>query len=122
MTIDVQIWVVSGTFTLLSLVAAWQAWRLKKIYRSGSSWIGMITFILLGGQRLYGLFRLQANIEKSRAIIEEAKAKGVNMRGVNLDRLSPEQWLGVAWSFAIIFGFIVWQHWQHRDFEKNFGI
>lgn len=78
----------------------------------------MFTFILLGLQRLYGLYRLKANIATSRLILDEAKAKGVNLRGVSLDRLSPEQWVGIIWSFAILAGFILWQHWQYRDLKR----
>ena len=118
MSIDIQLYIISGGLVVLSGVAAWQAFRLRAVYRSKASWIGMVTFILLGLQRLYGFYGLKKNIAKSRLIIEDAKAKGVNLRGVNLDRLSPEQWVGIAWSIIVLLGFIAWQHWQHRDLRR----
>lgn len=111
MTIDTQLYLLTGGLSVLGLVSAWQAWRLRMIYRSRSSWIGMVTFLLLGGRQAYSLFRLRTNISDARA------------RGAMIDHLTIEQWIvGVLWVYAIMIGFVAWQHWQHRELERSFGI
>lgn len=118
MSIDAQLFVITGGLAVCSLFATWQAFRLRAIYRSKASWVGAVTFLLWGGRHVYSLTTLRGNIAKSRLIIEEAKLKGVNLRGVTLDHLTGEQWLNIIWIYAIAFGFIWWQHLQHRDLKK----
>lgn len=107
MTIDNQLYLLTGGLAVLSIIAAWQASKLRSIYRSGSSWVGAITFFLLGARHVYSLVRLKSNIAGARA------------RGVMIDHLTTEQWIvGVGWVYVIMIGFVAWQHWQHRDLKK----
>lgn len=107
MSIDVQLYLLTGGLTVLGLVAAWQAFRLGTIYRSHASWIGAVTFLLLAGRQAYALYRLQHNINEARE------------RGYMIERLTAEQWLvGVLWGYVIMAGFITWQHLQRRDLKK----
>lgn len=107
MSIDVQLYLIVGGLVVCSLITTWQAFQLRKIYRSSSSLIGALAFLAFGGKQVYGLVRLKSNIA------------GARLRGVMIDHLSTEQWLvGVVWSYAIVFGFILWMHWQHRDLKK----
>ena len=109
-SVDIQLYLLSSGLTTLSMVAAWQSWRLRKIYRSRSSLIGVVTFVLLGGRQAYVLFRLKNNIAAARA------------KGLMIESLTTEQWIvSVLWAFAIMIGFVTWQHWQHREL-KALGI
>lgn len=107
MSIDAQLYILTSGLALGMAVVAWQAFRLRKVYRSHSALIGAITFVLLGSRQVYTLFRLRSNIAQARR------------QGVMIDHLSLEQWLvGVVWGYAIVIGFLIWMHWQHRDLEK----
>lgn len=107
MSIDHQLFLIVGGFALAMLIPAWQSFQLRAIYRSGSSAVGALTFLMLAGKNVYGFLRLRANIADARA------------KGIMIDHLTPEQWIvGVVWSFAIAAGFIWWLHWQHRDLKK----
>lgn len=109
-SIDVQLYLLSGGLAVLGLVAAAQSLRLRKIYRSRSSWIGAFAFLLLAGRQVYALYRLKANLAEARRL------------GYMIDHLSVEQWIvGVLWPYAILASFVIWQHWQHREFKK-FGV
>lgn len=106
-SIDAQLYVLTGGLATLGIVAARQAWRLRTIYRSHASWIGAITFLLLAGRQIYALYRLQHNIKEAR------------LRGYMIERLTAEQWIvGVLWGYAIMGGFVLYQHYQHRDLKK----
>lgn len=106
-SIDAQLYILTSGLAALGLIAAWQALRLRNIYRSYSSWIGAITFLLLAGRQVYALIRLRANLAEARRL------------GYMIDHLSTEQWLvGVVWPYAVIVGFILWQDRQHRDLKK----
>lgn len=107
MSIDAQLYILTSGLALGMVVVAWQAFRLRKVYRSHSALIGAITFLLLGSRQVYTLFRLRSNIAQARR------------QGIMIDHLSLEQWLvGVVWGYAIVIGFLIWMHWQHRDLEK----
>lgn len=107
MNIDAQLYILTSGLAALGLVAAWQAYRLRKIYRTYSSWIGAVTFLLLAGRQVYALIRLRANIAEARRL------------GYMIDHLSAEQWVvGILWPYVIFTGFILWQHWQHRDLKR----
>lgn len=107
MNIDVQLYLLTSGLAILGLVATWQAFRLRKIYRSYSSWIGAFTFLLLAGRQVYALYRLKSNLAEARRL------------GYMIDHLSVEQWIvGIVWPYAIFAGFIAWQHWQRADLKK----
>lgn len=107
MSIDAQLYVITAGLTLGVLVAAWQAYQLKKLYRSKSSAFGAFVFVLFGARQTYSLLRLKANISAARA------------QGTMIDHLNAEQWIvGVVWAYAIIVGFNVWLHWKYLDLKK----
>lgn len=107
MSIDVQLYLLTSGLASLGLVAVWQAWRLRRIYRSYASWIGAATFLLLSGRQVYALVRLHANLAEARRI------------GYMIDHLSLEQWIvGVLWPYAIFAGFVLYQHQQRRDLKR----
>ena len=107
MTIDTQLFLITGGLTICSLVCAWQAYMLGGILRANSAKFGAFVFFLLGARQVYGMIRLKANIATARA------------RGVMIDQLTVEQWLvGVIWVYAIMIGFIIWLHWRRSDLKK----
>lgn len=107
LAIDTQLYLITSGIAALTLIAAWQAFKLRSIYRSGSSLFGACVFLLLGARQLYGLIRLHSTIADLRA------------KGVMIDHLTVEQWLvGVVWIYAILVGFVVWQHWKRNDLKK----
>lgn len=106
-SIDTQLFLLTGGLALGMTIVAWQAFRLREIYRSRSALVGAVTFLLLGSRQVYNLFRLRSNIADART------------RGIMIDHLSLEQWLvGVVWGYAIVIGFLIWMHWQHRDLKR----
>lgn len=110
MSIDTQLYLLTAGIAIGMSIVAWQAFQLRKIYRSHSSLIGALSFLALGLKQVYGLIRLHS-------LIAEARAKGVM-----IEHLSIEQWLvGVFWNYLIIMSFIFWLHLQHRDL-KQLGI
>lgn len=110
MTIDTQLYLITAGLALGSAVAAWQAFQLRNFYRSGSALFGAFVFLSLGARQIYTLIRLHAAIADARA------------RGIMIDHLSTEQWIvGVAWTYQITIGFIVWQYWKRQDLRK-YGI
>lgn len=107
MTIDTQLFLITGGLVICAVIAAWQAWKLGGILRANSAKFGAFVFFLLGARQVYGMIRLKANIADARA------------RGVMIDRLTVEQWIvGVIWVYAIMIGFIVWMHWRRSDLKK----
>lgn len=107
MTIDTKLYLITGGIAALSLVATWQAFRLKTIYGSGSSLFGAFVFFLFGARQFYLLIRLKTQIAEARA------------QGVMIDKLTVEQWVvGVIWVYAIVIGFVIWMHWRRRDLKK----
>lgn len=107
MSIDLQLYLITIGIVAGTLIAAWQAFKLRSIYRSNSSLFGAFVFLLLGARQLYGLIRLKSTIADLRA------------KGVMIDHLTTEQWIvGVVWVYAIVIGFIIWQHWKRRDLRK----
>lgn len=106
-SIDAQLYLLTSGLAILGLIAAWQAFRLRKIYRTYSSWIGAVTFLLLAGRQVYVLYRLRSNIAEARRL------------GYMIDHLSLEQWIvGVLWMYLTAVGFVLWQHRQHRDLKR----
>lgn len=106
LNVDAQLYLLSSGLTVGFLFAAWQALRLRKAYRSKSSLIGAIAFLLLLGRQLYSLIRLRANLRDARA------------QGIIFDHLSGEQWLIVVWAYAIMLCFVLWQHRQYKDLKR----
>ena len=107
LSIDTQLYLIAGGLTLLLLFAAWQAFKLRGIYRSNSSWVGAFTFFLLASRQAFTLYRLKSNIAAARA------------RGIMIDHLTTEQWLvAVVWAYAVAIGFVVWMHWQRQDLKR----
>lgn len=95
-SIDTQLYILTSGLAILGLIAAWQAFRLRSIYRSYSSWIGAFTFLLLAGRQVYALYRLKANLAEARRL------------GYMIDHLSAEQWvIGVLWPYVILAGFVL---------------
>ena len=88
------------------VVIVFQMVALARIYRSWSWWVGAGTFLLLGVKQQYALVKLPA-------VIVQAQLKGVM-----IESMTTEQWVNVAWSYAVTAGFIWWLDWMRRDFEK----
>lgn len=106
-SIDTQLYLITGGLAVLVGFAAYQAYRLKDLYRSKSSAFGAFVFMLFGLRQIYTLFRLKHNIADARA------------KGVMIESLSLEQWLvGVLWAYAIAIGFVIWLYWQRNDLKK----
>jgi hypothetical protein len=104
LSIDVQLYLLNAGLTGGAFFAAWQAFGLRKTYRSKSSWVGAFTFLSMGLHQAYDLYRLQSAIAEARA------------KGYMIDHLTTEQWLsGVLWLYVIVAGFILWLHLQHRE-------
>jgi hypothetical protein len=107
MTIDFQLYLITSGLAVGALIAAWKAFHLRSILRSRSSLFGAFIFLLLGARQSYSLFRLKANLVDARA------------KGYMIDHLSTEQWLvGVLWPYVVIYGFVFWLYWQHRDLKR----
>lgn len=107
MSIDAQLYLLTGGLSIIIGFAAYQAYTLKNLYKSKSSALGAFIFILLGARQVYSLLRLHHNIADARA------------NGVMIDHLTLEQWLvGVVWAYLIAFGFTIWLHWQRNDLRK----
>ena len=107
MSIDLQLYLLSGGLAGGGAIAAWQSFRRRKIYRSTSAFIGMVTFVLLGTRQVYSILRLRSSIAQART------------RGTMIEHLSIEQWIvGVLWGYLIIVGFVLWQHWQHLEIKR----
>lgn len=103
----VQFYLLTCGICFLSGVAALQALMFKKYYPSGSSWLGMIAFVLWGLRFAYNTYRLGHSIEEARA------------KGYMIEHLTTEQWLvAVIWAYAITLAFILWQHWRRWDLKK----
>lgn len=107
LSIDAQLYILTGGLVILIGIAAIQAFLLKNIYKSKSSTFGAFVFVLFGLRQLYTFFRLKSNIALAR------------QQGVMVDHLNLEQWIVVVlWPYLIAIGFVIWLQWRRNDLKK----
>lgn len=117
-TIDVQLYLFTAGLTLALLVAAWQAGRLHNEYRSRSSVVGALAFLLLALRQVYAMLTLRSAIADART------------RGFMIEQFTLEQWLTlVIWPYIVAGLFIWWLTWKRienrrlvRDAPTNYNV